>query len=463
VNNKANAWLYGCFAAFSLLAPSVCGKLGPRLTLFVGSLGYSVFVVALLLFREGTVRSEAVVVGAAAVNGVGAALLWTAQGQLLMGYPTAAQKGTYFAVFWVLFNVGGVAGGLITLFSNLDSTGSTASKGTFIIFLCIMLVGSACTRLLSPADEVRRSDGTAVVFERQEWSLRDVVAMARLFLDWRTVMLAPMFLYSNWFFGYHFGVFNAGLFNVRTQGYNTAWYWGAEMLGAFAIGRCLDADYRTLRYRALLALGALCVYVNLTWYWALTILTHSSQVNSTTGERDPKLDLTDGASASPFMLYWCWGFVDLTISSWNYWLMGQLTSDLQELARFAGFYKAIQSTGGAIAWSMGGYPPIVQLYTNWLLFTIAVPPAAYVAYHALGAVDDKRRAGSLAPDVGGDGGGDGLDTTLLQRDSGGASPAGRRAGADGEGAGAKGMQPPPRDTQGKEGEGSPLLWGDPET
>ena len=60
-----------------------------------------------LTHRNGAiVRSQGLVVGAAALNGVGAALLWTAQGQLLMGYPTAQQKGTYFAIFWVLFNVG---------------------------------------------------------------------------------------------------------------------------------------------------------------------------------------------------------------------------------------------------------------------------------------------------------------------------------------------------------------------
>ena len=44
-----------------------------------------------------------------------------------------------------------------------------------------------------------------------------------------------------------------------------AWYWGAEMLGAFVIGRFLDADYRTMRFRALAALGILFFYVNLTW------------------------------------------------------------------------------------------------------------------------------------------------------------------------------------------------------
>jgi len=62
VNNAANAWLYSCFASFSLVAPAVCNQLGPRLTLFVGTLGYAVFVAALLLFREGA--GEYVVIGA---------------------------------------------------------------------------------------------------------------------------------------------------------------------------------------------------------------------------------------------------------------------------------------------------------------------------------------------------------------------------------------------------------------
>ena len=37
--------------------------------------------------------------------------------------------------------------------------------------------------------------------------------------------------------------------------------------------------------------------------------------------------------AGPFLLYFAWGFIDLTISSWNYWIMGQMTDDLQLLGR----------------------------------------------------------------------------------------------------------------------------------
>ena len=40
----AIAWLYGCFAVFSLIAPIVNNTLGSRLTLFLGSLGYLLYL-----------------------------------------------------------------------------------------------------------------------------------------------------------------------------------------------------------------------------------------------------------------------------------------------------------------------------------------------------------------------------------------------------------------------------------
>jgi hypothetical protein len=43
------------------------------------------------------------------------------------------------------------------------------------------------------------------------------------------------------FYPYQFGVFNAGLFNTRTQGFNNTFYWGAQMYGAHLIGKYLDS------------------------------------------------------------------------------------------------------------------------------------------------------------------------------------------------------------------------------
>ena len=92
-NNAANAVLYATFAIFSMLAPAVCGQIGVRRTLFAGTLGYTAFVVSLLGFREGWFGGG-VVVAAAGCNGISAALLWTAQGQLCLAYPTRDTKGT---------------------------------------------------------------------------------------------------------------------------------------------------------------------------------------------------------------------------------------------------------------------------------------------------------------------------------------------------------------------------------
>lgn len=95
---------YATFALFSLVAPAINAKLGAKGTLLLGTVGYTLFVVALYCFRS-EVAGGTFVVAAAAVNGISAALLWTAQGQLTLAYPTREVKGMFFAMFWVMFNV----------------------------------------------------------------------------------------------------------------------------------------------------------------------------------------------------------------------------------------------------------------------------------------------------------------------------------------------------------------------
>jgi drug/metabolite transporter (DMT)-like permease len=50
---------------------------------------------------------------AGAFLGVCAALLWTAQGTIMLSYPLEHEKGRYFAWFWGIFNVGGCVGSLV--------------------------------------------------------------------------------------------------------------------------------------------------------------------------------------------------------------------------------------------------------------------------------------------------------------------------------------------------------------
>ena len=60
-------------------------------------------------------------IAAGAILGVCAGMLWTAQGSLMLAYPTESQKGKFIAIFWSIFNLGGVVGAAVSLGSNFDN------------------------------------------------------------------------------------------------------------------------------------------------------------------------------------------------------------------------------------------------------------------------------------------------------------------------------------------------------
>lgn len=66
-------------------------------------------------------NQSAFVIAAGAILGVGAGLLWTAQGSLMLAYPTEDNKGKFIGIFWSIFNLGGVVGAAISFGENAAS------------------------------------------------------------------------------------------------------------------------------------------------------------------------------------------------------------------------------------------------------------------------------------------------------------------------------------------------------
>lgn len=56
---------------------------------------------------------------AGAILGVTAALLWSAQGCIMMSYPLEGDKGKAFGIFWAIFQFGSFIGAIIALAINL--------------------------------------------------------------------------------------------------------------------------------------------------------------------------------------------------------------------------------------------------------------------------------------------------------------------------------------------------------
>jgi hypothetical protein len=61
------------------------------------------------------------VIFAGGVLGVSAALLWSAQGSIMMSYPLEKDKGKAFGVFWAIFQFGSFIGSIIALAINIRS------------------------------------------------------------------------------------------------------------------------------------------------------------------------------------------------------------------------------------------------------------------------------------------------------------------------------------------------------
>ncbi|OCH84022.1 hypothetical protein OBBRIDRAFT_457910 [Obba rivulosa] len=133
LSDTSNGVLYGLFAVVGIISGGITNLLGPRLTLFLGTLGYALYVGALwCLQTQGT---NWFLIFAGAILGITAAMLWSAQGCIMMSYPLEKDKGKAFAIFWAIFQFGSFIGSVIALAINIR-TGELNNVSTSTYIVC---------------------------------------------------------------------------------------------------------------------------------------------------------------------------------------------------------------------------------------------------------------------------------------------------------------------------------------
>ncbi|ORX90579.1 MFS general substrate transporter [Basidiobolus meristosporus CBS 931.73] len=373
---NGNVALYACFAVFGYLGGGFYNILGGRLCLLFGGLSYALYSGSLLNYNN--TGNAGFVIGASAILGVGAGILWTTQGVVMMAYPAEDQKGRCVGLFWIIFNLGGVMGAFIPFGLNFHSEAGAVSNSTYLAFLVIMIIGAIAGLALLPPEKVVRDDGSRVHVEKFSNVWHEIVEIVKLFTDKYMLLLIPMCLASNWFYSYQFGAVNGVLFNLRTRSFNNAFYWGFQMIGAFALGTFLDNPRFDRRARALYGLAIVGAMFTATWGGGLAL-----QLQYTREDHPKNIDFIDnpGAFWPKWLLYVFYGLCDAALQTYAYWLMGALSNDSTVLARYAGFYKGLQSAGGAIAWRIDAVNTafLTQLIISWALFTVSLPFTYFIA------------------------------------------------------------------------------------
>lgn len=110
--NNANTALYSTFAGVGFFCGSIANRIGLRFTLAIGGFGYFFYICSILSYNHN--GNVGFLIFAGALLGLCAAMLWTAQGAVMMSYPPEKSKGKYIAWFWMIFNLGAVIGGLVS-------------------------------------------------------------------------------------------------------------------------------------------------------------------------------------------------------------------------------------------------------------------------------------------------------------------------------------------------------------
>jgi len=349
-SDNATVALYSTFATFGFFGGSICNKLGPRITLMIGAIPYAIYIGSFLSYSHN--QQSGFPIAAGAILGVGAGLLWTAQGSLMLGYATEANKGKYIAVFWAIFNLGAVIGDAVATGQNANSDAGAVTDGTYIAFLCITSIGAFLPLLMANPKDIVRSDGTQVTVSRNPSWLHEIKGLfICLYTDPLVLLLFPFFLGSNWFYTYQQSDYNLALFDTRTRSLNAMLYYGAQIFGAGFFGYFLDYKGLARKSRAWLGWVILFVVILVTWGgdWAIQKTYTRADV---TAPSWVKGDWSSSNYAGRCILYIIFGLTDSMWQSYAYWVMGAMSNDVNKLAYLTGFYKGIQSAGAAIVWRL---------------------------------------------------------------------------------------------------------------
>ncbi|KAF9069244.1 MFS general substrate transporter [Rhodocollybia butyracea] len=337
---NANVAVYAASAAVGFFSGSINNALGSKLTLLLGTFGYCLYIGSYLALNIHP-GAGGFVIASGAILGICAALLWAAEGSLMLAYPTEAQKGMYIAIFWTVFNLGGVVGSAVALGTNFNSTAGTVGNDTYIAFIVLTAIGIVIPSIMADPKRIIRSDGTKITVPlNPSWKAQLYGLWLVLKTDPMIMLLFPMFFASNWFYTWQFNDFNGALFTIRGRSLNSLLYWTSQMFGSIGMSFILDSKF-SRRTRAFGGWGVLMAMTFITHIWA-----YFYQIQYTRpGPQD--IDIHDKRYVGRVFLYILFGFLGSMWQTISYWLMGAISNDAGKLAMMVGFYKSLQSAGAA--------------------------------------------------------------------------------------------------------------------
>lgn len=384
---NSNVATHACTAGAALVLVGAFYKyLGPRLSLILGGWTYALYGGSLLNFNR--TGNGAFVIAAGALLGLGAAFFWVAQGTIMVTYCDDSSRGRAIGIFWVVFNLGGTIGSLISFGLNYNSKSGTVSDSTYIAFVVVMLFGWALSIFVCSTESLSgKYSGDRISEESKALNLENfrttIIQTLRILFDWKVMCLYPMFFNANVFYSYQQNNVNGMTFNLRTRSLNSALYWIAQMVAGILFGYVLDIKPLNRRTRAIIGWTILFVTGMAIWGGGYRFQVWDDRRLKQGLKQD--IDYKDGSIyLGPMFLYFFYGAYDAIWQSYCYWIMGAQSHNPVVNAVIVGAYSALKPAGCAMAWRVNAekVKAMTQFAMNWGLtmasLVVAIPAVVLV-------------------------------------------------------------------------------------
>ncbi len=186
------AIIYGVFSASNWIAPSVVAVLGPRLTMFVGGLTYASFIAQ--FFQPNTYALYFL----SALLGVGAAIIWTGQGNFLSLNSDDRTMSRNSGIFWAMLQCSMVIGNTFVFFEfqGLTDIDKHTRTVVVIVLLSVCCVGVLTLVLLRPVPQMEEEELLAGGSQASETPMQALKGAWKLFITPDMLLLSVLFFYT---------------------------------------------------------------------------------------------------------------------------------------------------------------------------------------------------------------------------------------------------------------------------
>ncbi|XP_028311148.1 UNC93-like protein MFSD11 [Gouania willdenowi] len=369
--------IYGVFSFSNLLAPTVVTIIGPKITMFLSGILYSGYIGVFISPSTWSFYLTSILIG------IGAAMLWTAQGHFLVENSDASTINRNTGMFWALLQCSMLFGNLYIYFDWRGRTEipDSSRKSIFLCLLVTSILGTLSFLVLRnirhEEEMLSEEEGQALLSsptmykQRANTAVQDTKSELKIILQLlktKTILLlSPCMAYSGLELSFYSGVYGTCI-GATTQfgeaakgliGISGIMVGIGEIVGGGLFGLlCKNSRFR----RTSVVFLGMVVHFIAFYLIFLSIPNDASMVFETTSKSIPYLTPSVSiAMLCSFLL----GLGDSCFNTQLYSILGHVYAE-QSTAAFA-IFKFIQSVFAAVAFFYSAY-----LLLMWQLLMMVI-------------------------------------------------------------------------------------------